>query len=70
MTPQLGCFSWLLLVAVCAWPLSALGLGEGASIGGGVVLASLVVIGVGAMHSRSRQRDIEQGVRAAQDERP
>lgn len=48
---KIGIFAFFMLTAVCAWPLSAIGFGENASIIGGVILA-VVVIGVAANINR------------------
>lgn len=64
---KLGCFSWLLLVALCASPLGAIGLSDTASLVGGVILASLVCALVGGMHSRRRVAEGAEAIQIANE---
>jgi hypothetical protein len=49
---NLGCFSWLFLVALCSWPVHELGASDGWALGLGLVLASLVTGAVALWHER------------------
>jgi hypothetical protein len=62
-SPKLGCFGWALLVAMCGWPLHALGMSDNASLIGGVIISSVVLIAVGAMHRHSRIEEMREAQR-------
>jgi uncharacterized membrane protein YeaQ/YmgE (transglycosylase-associated protein family) len=52
--PQVGCFSWILLVFVCALPMHWLGAGMTVSLVSGVIGASVALAAIGAFLRRER----------------
>jgi uncharacterized membrane protein YeaQ/YmgE (transglycosylase-associated protein family) len=51
--PQVGCFSWILLVFVCALPMHWLGAGMTVSLVSGVIGASVALAAIGAFLRRN-----------------
>jgi hypothetical protein len=48
---------------MCGWPLHALGMSDNASLIGGVIISSVVLIAVGAMHRHSRIEEMREAQR-------
>jgi hypothetical protein len=67
---KIGCFSWLLLIAFCAWPFHALGLGTDGSMIAGLIAATLIIGAVAAYHRRTRVEDMREAFRRSDERWP
>jgi hypothetical protein len=64
MNTRLGCFTWLLLVGVCAAPFYALGAGDTVAIVGGLAISTVLL---GLVERGQRRARIEELREARRD---
>ncbi len=59
-TAKLGCFGWLMLVAMCSWPFHAVGLGDTPAIVAGVIVSCVVYAIGGELSRRARIEEMQE----------
>lgn len=60
---KLGFFSWLFLVALCSWPLSAIGFSDTVSFIGGIVLSTIVIGFAEEVNRKARIKEMRESHR-------